>query len=113
VRFATQSLAPAGLFSDELEAMAVFTGHVVESALRTNSLTGREYAWAAVESLGGAYDVVAARELLSAAPPAGAVVMGSFWLSGRLLDEPRHVEHDAEPEEAPAPPKGLLRRLFG
>jgi hypothetical protein len=109
---------PSGLFTDELESIglggggeqrsseAIFAAHVVDSSLRTNSLTGDHYVWAAVGTLGGVYDVVADPELLAAPPAPGAVVMGSFWLSGRLVGEP-HVEREATVERA-----GLLRRLF-
>jgi hypothetical protein len=55
--------------------------------------------------------VVAAAELAREPPQAGTVVFGSYWLSGRLLDEPR-PERTAE-EEAREEPRGLLRRLFG
>jgi hypothetical protein len=118
IPFASQSFVPSGLFTDELESIglgdggeprsseAIFAAHVVDSSLRTNSLTGDHYVWAAVGTLGGVYDVVADPELLAAPPAPGAVVMGSFWLSGRLVGEP-HVEREATVERA-----GLLRRLF-
>ena len=124
VPFASQSFLPSGLFAEELgsdggsrTSEAIFTGHVLESSVRTNSLTGVHYVWAAVETLGGVYDVVADQELLPEAPAPGAVVIGTFWLSGRLvgepveIDEPAHEQASAR-EEAPER-KGLLRRLFG
>ena len=123
--FASQSFLPSGLFADELEpdgggsrtSEVIFSGHVVDSSVRTNSLTGLDYVWAAVETLGGVYDVVADQELLPEPPAPGAVVMGTFWLSGRLVGEPVEVEEPARaeaPAEEGAPKrKGLLRRLFG
>jgi hypothetical protein len=120
VPFASQSFFPAGLFADELDtdgdadastSEAIFTGHVVDSSIRTNSLTNVQYVWAAVETLGGVYDVVVGQDLLSEPPANGAVVMGSFWLSGRLVGEPVEVEAPVE-QEAPKR-KGLIRRLFG
>ena len=120
MRFASQSFMALGLWSDELggdapasQAEAVFSGHVVESSRRENPLTGNGYVWAAVETLGGVYDVVAAPEQLPAPPPPGAVVFGSFWLSGRLLEEPRpepRAESHAEPSRER---RGFLRRLLG
>lgn len=116
VPFASRSFMAIGLWADELgadapasQAEAVFSGHVVESSRRENQLTGNDYVWAAVETLGGIYDVVAAPEQLPTPPPPGAVVFGSFWLSGRLLDEPRPEPHAEPPHER----RGLLRRLLG
>lgn len=130
VPFASKSFIPSGLFADELEpdgpgdsegsrtSEAIFTGHVVDSSVRTNSLTGDHYVWAAVETLGGVYDVVADPELLPEPPAPGAVVMGSFWLSGRLVGEPpvevqAPVQEEATVQEEAPGRKGLLRRLFG
>jgi hypothetical protein len=119
VPLASQSLFPAGLFADELDpdgdensptSEAVFAGHIVDSSKRTNSLTGVQYVWAAVETLGGVYDVVVGQDLLEEPPAPGAVLLGHFWLSGRLVGEP--VEVEAPVEEAPKR-KGLIRRIFG
>jgi hypothetical protein len=95
VGLASQAFIPAGLFSPEgrptepPEAVAIFAGHVRESAERRNGLTGRGYYWALVDSLGGSYDVVIDRGMLPALPAAGGVLSGTFWLSGRLTDYPR------------------------
>lgn len=91
VKFAAKSFIPSGLFAPEgaqpavPEAMAIFTGVVVESAVCQNAVTGASFLWALVDTVGGSFDVVADPELLSQAPPAGGVVSGTFWLSGRLL----------------------------
>lgn len=98
----SRSLAPPGVFAGGATAETIFSGRVIESSMRENSLTGDRYVWAAVQTFGGAYDVVADPTLLSAPPAPGAVVTGSFLLSGRLLEQP------PPPEER----KGLLRRLF-
>ena len=65
-------------------AEAVFSGHVLESGRRTNRLTGADFIWCLVETLGGVYDVVIDPELLPDVPRVGGVLQGSFWLSGRI-----------------------------
>jgi hypothetical protein len=115
--FASQSFISFGVWADELgtegsRAEASLSGHVVESSTKQNPLTGRPYTWVAVETLGGVYDVVVAAELTPEPPAAGTVVFGSFWLSGRLLGEPR-PEPAAEQSAREEPRRRLLRRLFG
>ena len=86
-RWATESFVPVGLFetSGEPPAHAMFTGRVLEAALRTNPATGASFFWALVRTLGGEIDVVADPELVQAPLVAGGVVQGMFWLSGRIL----------------------------
>lgn len=94
VRFAAQSFIPIGLLPNEgktseaPEAYALFTGRVKDSELLMNELFERTFCWAAVETLGGSYDVVIDPELLPKAPVPGNVVSGTFWLSGRLFPSP-------------------------
>lgn len=91
IKFASHSFIPSGLFNPAGEstvppqARAVFTGHVLAADEKVNVLTGRGFYWALVETLGGAYDVVIDSSLLPAAPAVGAVISGSFWLSGRII----------------------------
>jgi hypothetical protein len=89
VKFASQSFIPSGLFDPSGEAgparaEAIFTGHVIEAERRTNRLTGAEFVWCLVDSLGGSFDVVIDPELVPDVPTVGGVVQGSFWLSGRI-----------------------------
>lgn len=92
-RFASQSFIPSGVFETDEEVLpsseAVFTGNILESAARTNSLSGTAFYWALVDTFGGQYDVVIDRHLLPAPPAVGGILSGSFWLSGRLLTYPR------------------------
>lgn len=111
LRFASQSFFPSGVFAKRPEATAILSGHVIDSGLRTNALTNDSYTWAAVESVGGVYDVVASPDVIPSAPPLGGVVLGSFWLSGRLLDEPRPAP-DAVLQPVEEERRGLLRRIF-
>lgn len=89
-KFASQSFVPAGLFSpsegsiEPPQAYAIFTGHIIESEERVNSLTGMRFFWCLVETLGAVFDVVIAPELVSDKPKVGGVLSGHFWLSGTL-----------------------------
>jgi hypothetical protein len=90
---ASRAFIPAGMFSAEgkptktPDAYAILTGHVVETNVQTNSMSGREFYWALVDTYGGQYDVVADTTLLPAPPVVGGVLSGEFWLSGRLRDD--------------------------
>ncbi|ODA34962.1 hypothetical protein [Planctopirus hydrillae] len=92
LRFASQSFIPSGLFSSEggstepPSSTAIFTGHVAETATKTNSLTGSKYYWAQVDTLGGSFDVLIDPELCHTTPVVGGVVSGSFWLCGRIIE---------------------------
>ena len=104
---ASQSFIPSGLISPSGEPVippeshALIAGHVLEAAPRVNVISGAQYWWALVETLGGTFDVVIDPALLSDQPRAGNVVSGWFWLSGRLST--------GEPGEKPA--SGWWRRL--
>jgi hypothetical protein len=93
-KFASQSFIPAGLFrGGEGEepgppvAYAMFTGHVAAAEERHNPLTGKPYWYAAVATLGGTVDVVAAAELVPRPLQVGNVLSGGFWLSGQVVGE--------------------------
>lgn len=91
IKFASESFIPSGLFSPEGGATepplahAVFTGHVRETSIITNPVTGNDFCWAKVRTLGGDVDVVADPVLLNGLLVKGGVVSGSFWLSGFLI----------------------------
>jgi len=95
VKFASRSFFPADMFrpddaaTEPPDAMALFTGHVIEADVRKNSMTGQPFFWALVDSLGGRYDVVIDRTLLPQVPSAGGVLSGLFWLSGRVTSFPK------------------------
>jgi hypothetical protein len=88
---ASRSFIPSGLISPTGEPIippeshALIAGHVLEAAPRVNVISGAQYWWALLETLGGTFDVVIDPALLSDEPRAGSVVSGWFWLSGRLL----------------------------
>ncbi len=89
-KFAVQSFIPSGLFRpdgesiDPPEANAMFTGRILEAEMRTNELMNKPFQWMLVETLGGVFDVVADPEFIEVEPAPGRILMGSFWLSGRL-----------------------------
>jgi hypothetical protein len=98
IKLGSQSFIPSGSFTPgggsnhTLQPEALITGYVAEAAVRRNSLTGVEYYWALVDSLGGRFDVLIDPSLLRAVPAAGGVLSGIFWLSGRLLSYPRRKQ---------------------
>jgi hypothetical protein len=91
MKFASESFIPSGLFSpggaatEPPLAHARFTGHVRETSIVTNPVTGNSFCWAKVRTLGGDVDVVADPVLLNGLLVEGGVVSGSFWLSGTLI----------------------------
>ena len=88
--FGSRSFIPSGLISPSGEPVtppeshALFTGHVIEAAERTNTVTGESFWWALVDTQGGTFDVVIDPSLLSKPIRSGNVVSGWFWLSGRI-----------------------------
>ena len=95
-KLADQAFIPIGTFApgggrlEPPESTALLTGHVLAAEQRANKLTGEYYWWALVDSYGAAYDIVADPTVVSGSLKRGAVVRGTFWLSGRLLELERH-----------------------
>lgn len=85
----------SGSFVDkEKTGYACIVGHVIETELRNNELSGESFYWALIETTGGIQiDVVIHPTLLdtysSKPPQVGGVVRGYFWLSGLLLVDDR------------------------
>jgi len=114
-RFVPRSLVPSGLVSADGEpreprAEILMNGRVGAAVPRRNKHTGRTFWHAAVRTLGGDIDVVAAPEQAPAGLALGNIVSGSFWVVGRLVPVP-----SPSPPAAPAPAVdvgrgGLLRR---
>jgi hypothetical protein len=91
MKLAPEAFIPVGLFADTGHlgdapgAQAIFSGHVRVADTRANSLTGNTYYHALISTYGGVYDIVFNPAILADAPMAGAVIRGSFWLTGRLV----------------------------
>ncbi len=89
-----KSFVSSGLFafdaedeSSDLNAarpIAIFAGIIKEFELKKNELSGENFYWFLVETLGGETDVVADVKLINNEPKIGGVVSGQFWLSGKL-----------------------------
>ena len=89
-RFAPLALVPSGLVSADGEpreprAEILMNGRVGAALPRRNAKTGRTFWHAAVRTLGGDLDLVAAPEQAPDGLSRGNVVSGSFWLVGRLV----------------------------
>jgi hypothetical protein len=95
VRFAEEAFAHLDAFADgpDRSAMAMLSGRVQDTAIRVNERTGLGFRWALVRTLIGDIDLVADPAVVDGEPAAGGVVIGSFWLSGRIGTV--HAETDA------------------
>ncbi|EPR68180.1 hypothetical protein [Cyclobacterium qasimii] len=97
-KWAAQSFVPSGLFSSNANldlslavAAGLISGTIKESDKKRNDLTGQEFQWMLVDTLGGEIDVVADLELFSTDPQVGGLIQGQFWLTGQLLKLPELV----------------------
>ncbi len=96
IKFASKSFIPSGLFSPEkpdekidlsvVRPVGIFAGEIKEFELKTNRLSGQDFYWFLVETLGGETDVVADPKLILEEPKPGGIVSGQFWLSGKIYD---------------------------
>jgi hypothetical protein len=90
---ASKSFVPSGLFLPDDKATAIepprpigiFAGEIKEYDLKTNQLSGNEFYWFLVETLGGEVDVVADVKFISVEPQIGGFISGQFWLSGKII----------------------------
>lgn len=94
-KYAAKSFVPVGLFSfdenENIDLNAVrpvgkFAGEIKEFELKTNQLSGQQFYWFLIETLGGETDVVADPKFVTIEPQIGGIVSGQFWLSGRVYD---------------------------
>ncbi|MBU5483744.1 hypothetical protein KQI86_05330 [Clostridium sp. MSJ-11] len=92
-KLAPEAFIPVGLFNstekdrNSSQAMAMFTGHVVDRCKLRNFYTDIEFIWAKVSTLGGEFDIVVDPEILEGDICVNDVVEGTFWLSGRIIGE--------------------------
>jgi hypothetical protein len=92
IKMASKSFIPSGLFLPDGSGtpvepprpIGIFAGEIKEFDLKTNKLTGENFYWLLVETLGGETDVVADPKLVTSAPRIGGYVSGQFWLSGKI-----------------------------
>jgi hypothetical protein len=96
IKRAAKSFVSSGLFASDAKdetsdssaarPIAIFAGIIKEFDLKKNTLSGNNFYWFLVDTLGGETDVVADMKLVLDAPKIGGVVSGQFWLSGKLSD---------------------------
>lgn len=95
LKYASKSFVPVGLFSfDENENVDLnvvrpigkFAGEIKEFEMKTNQLSGENFYWLLVETLGGETDVVVDPKFVPEEPKIGGIVSGQFWLSGKIAD---------------------------
>lgn len=75
------------------QAIALLTGHVIETYKIRNQLTDNEFIYANISTLGGNYDIVVDPEILQGDIRVNGVISGMFWLSGRIIDESLKTQH--------------------
>ena len=95
IKLAAQSFIPTGLFAlaeagkptdlSVVRPVGQFAGEIKEFALKANGLTGEDFYWLLIETLGGAIDVVVDVKYVPETPKIGGIVSGQFWLSGRIV----------------------------
>lgn len=90
--FADKSFAMESVFRGEHEQRkycAIFSGRVVRAERKVNDRTGEPFFWALVETLGDhQIDMVVHPLVVRGNPPRpGSIILGLFFLSGRLLPE--------------------------
>ncbi|MDQ3820744.1 MAG: hypothetical protein M3362_24085 [Acidobacteriota bacterium] len=66
------------------EPTAILSGIVLETAINTNPVTGKDFSWAKIETAAGDMDLVVNPELLDGYLVEGGVAAGNCYLSGRL-----------------------------
>lgn len=96
-KVAKQSFIPSGLFAfdengesvelDPPQAHGILTGEIKEFELKTNEFTGEKFYWFLIATFGGEVDVVADVGLIKEKPNVGGIIRGSFWLSGKIIEE--------------------------
>ena len=92
-KLASKSFIPSGMFLPDEKAtpiepprpIGIFTGEIKEFELKVNELSGEEFYWFLIETLGGEIDVVADVKLISSEPKIGGIASGQFWLSGKIV----------------------------
>lgn len=104
---ATMAAIPVGLFRPGGEPIqppqprALLVGHVEAIETRKNPLTGAEFVWISLESLGGWFDVVAAPEDVGVGLRPGAIAAGVFWLSAEVAPASRLAKFGLTPVVRP------------
>jgi hypothetical protein len=78
---------PRGEGGELQDACAEVSGFVRDTAIITNPLTGYDFCWARVETIGGEVDVVCSPDRLSGYLVVGGVAVTNCYLFGRLIED--------------------------
>lgn len=78
---------PRGEDGELQYASAEVSGFVLDTSLITNPITGHDFCWASIETIGGAVDVVCAPDRLSGYLVKGGVAATTCYLYGRLIKD--------------------------
>lgn len=87
LQYAVEAFVPLHHFAPEggmTIAYAKISGRVIETRLIENQRTPESFCWARLRTYGGEVDMVADPALLERTPMQGDIVVGHFWLSGRI-----------------------------
>lgn len=88
----TETFLPAWLIAEyagkapHISADAFFTGTVVRTRPRYNTISGGTFLWAQVQTIGGLIDVIAHPDTAEGVFMKNSVIKGQFGLSGRLTE---------------------------
>jgi hypothetical protein len=80
-------ITPRGEGGELQPASAEVSGFVRDTAIISNPVTGHDFCWARVETIGGEVDVVCAPERLSGYLVKGGVATTTCYLYGRLIED--------------------------
>jgi hypothetical protein len=76
---------PRGEGGELQDAGAEVSGYVTDTGIITNPLTGYDFCWARLETVGGEVDVVCSPDRLSGYLVKGGIAVTSCYLFGRLI----------------------------
>lgn len=80
-------IAPRGEDGELQPAAAEVSGFVQDTGIITNPITGIDFCWARIETIGGEMDVVCSPERLSGYLVKGGIAATTCYLFGRLIDD--------------------------
>lgn len=80
-------ITPRGEGGELQPASATVSGFVSDTGIITNPVTGLDFCWARIETIGGEIDVVCSPDKLSGYLVAGGVATSNCYLYGRLVED--------------------------
>jgi hypothetical protein len=80
-------LKPRGEGGELQPSRAAVSGYVADTGIITNPVTGLDFCWARVETIGGEVDIVCSPDNLHGYLVKGGLAVANCYLCGRLVDE--------------------------